>query len=93
MLVCTGRLRDNPAKKPKKDGNKSAVAILKDVRLLGCVFQDTEPSSTLRKKLRSVMHHPGKQGPSLGKIQVKILRQRSPYAMKIEDRSQEETVR
>ena len=33
------------------------------------------------------------KGPSLGKIQVKIPRQRSPYAMKFEDRSQEETER
>ena len=34
-----------------------------------------------------------KKGPSLGKIQVKHLHQRSPYAMKIEDRSHEETER
>ena len=33
------------------------------------------------------------KGPSLGKIQVKILHQRSPHAMKFEDRSQEETDR
>ena len=39
----TGRLKVNPAKKPKKDGDKSAVAILKDARQLGCAFQDTEP--------------------------------------------------
>ena len=31
--------------------------------------------------------------PSLGKIQVKIPHQRSPYAVKFEDRSQEETER
>ena len=30
------------------------------------------------------------KGPSLGKIEVKVPRQRSPYAMKFEDRSQEE---
>ena len=29
--------------KPKKDGDKGAVATLKDVRQLGCVSQDTEP--------------------------------------------------
>ena len=34
-----------------------------------------------------------KKGPSLGKIQVKPQHQRSPYAMKFEDRSQEETPR
>ena len=34
-----------------------------------------------------------KKGPSLGKINVKVPHQRSPYAMKLEDRSQEETER
>ena len=33
------------------------------------------------------------KGPSLGKIQVKVPHQRSPYALKFEDRSQEETER
>ena len=33
------------------------------------------------------------KGPSLGKIQVKVPHQRSPYALKFEDRSQEETAR
>ena len=33
------------------------------------------------------------EGSSLGKIQVKVPRQRSPYALKFEDRSQEETER
>ena len=33
------------------------------------------------------------KGPSLGKIQVKLPHRRSPYAMKFEDRSQEETER
>ena len=34
-----------------------------------------------------------KKGPSLGKIQVEPRHQRSPYAMKFEDRSHEETER
>ena len=34
-----------------------------------------------------------KKGPSLGKINVKVPHQRSPYAMKFEDRSHEETER
>ena len=34
-----------------------------------------------------------KKGPSLGKRNVKVLHQRSPYAMKFEDRSVEETER
>ena len=33
------------------------------------------------------------KGPSPGKIQVKLPHQRSPYAMKLENRSQEETER
>ena len=33
------------------------------------------------------------KGPSLGKIEVKVLHQRSPYAVKIEGRSQEEIER
>ena len=41
--------------KPKKDGDKSAVAMLKDAGQLGCVFQDMEPpesSSILRKSTK-----------------------------------------
>ena len=34
-----------------------------------------------------------RKGPSLGKINVKVPHQRSPYAMKFEDRSHEETER
>ena len=43
---------EQPSKKSKKNGDKSAVAILKNTRQLGCVFQDMEPpksSSILRK--------------------------------------------
>ena len=43
----TGRLKVNPAKKTEKDGDKSAVAILKDARQLVCLFQDTEPPESL----------------------------------------------
>ena len=85
--------------------------MLKDVRQLGCVLQDTEPPeslSILRKStnvLRSIrrvrfskaaQRHANireNKGPSLGKIQVKVRHQRSPYALKLEDRSQEETER
>ena len=47
----TGRLKVTQ-QKPKNGGDKSAVAVVKDVRQLGCVFQDTEPPeswSNLRK--------------------------------------------
>ena len=43
---------ERPSKRSKKNGDKSAVAMLKITRQLGCVFQDMEPlksSSILRK--------------------------------------------
>ena len=43
---------EQPRKESKTNGDKSAVAILKNTRQLGCVFQDMEPpnySSILRK--------------------------------------------
>ena len=46
------RVDEQPGKRSKKNGNKSAVAMLKSTRQLGCVFQDMEPpkfSSILRK--------------------------------------------
>ena len=46
-----------PGKKPKKDGDKSAVAFLKNVRQLGCVFQDTEPSESLSILQKSTKSH------------------------------------
>ena len=46
------QVEEQPSKKAKKNGDKSAVAMLKSTRQLGCVFQDMEPpkySSILRK--------------------------------------------
>ena len=87
----------------------SAVAIVKDVRQLGCVSQDVEPpesAAILRKgtkvlglirrvrvtkaALRQANIRESK-GPSL--IQVKLPHQRSLYAVKFEDKSQEEIER
>ena len=57
------RLMNNLVKGPKKNGNKSTVAMLKITRQLGCVFQDMEPpkssailrkSSDIRKPIRCV---------------------------------------
>ena len=54
---------EQPGKKSKKNGDKSAVAMLKSTRQLGCVFQDVEPpksssilrkSSNIRKPIRCV---------------------------------------
>ena len=50
---CAHRQVDEqPSKRSKKNGDKSAVTMLKSTRQLGCVFQDMEPpksSSILRK--------------------------------------------
>ena len=90
---------------PKKGDDKSALAIVKSVRQLSCVSQDTEPpdSATICRKgvkvlepirrqrfTRAALRQANireKEGPSLGKIRVKIPHQRSPYAVKFEDRS------
>ena len=40
-------VEQQPNKKPKKGGDKNAVAVLFDVRQLGCVFQNTEPPESL----------------------------------------------
>ena len=91
--------------------HRNAVAILKDVRQLGCVFQETEPPESLSISHKSTnilgpirrirltkaaqRHADNRENkkPSLGKIQVKIHHQRSPYAMKFVYRSQEEIER
>ena len=61
-LMRIARLKNSQAKGPK-NGDKSAVAMLKITRQLGCVFQDMEPpksssvlrkSSNIRKPIRCV---------------------------------------
>ena len=105
------KVEEQTNKRPKKGDDKSAVAFVKDVRQLGCVFQDTEPLefSTILRKITKVLgtirrvrftrvalrqaNIRENKGPSLNKIQVKSSHQRSPYTVKFEDRSQEETER
>ena len=114
------KVDEQPNKKPKKSNHshkgresddKHAVAIVKDVRQLGCVSQDAEPPepATISRKgtkvlgpirrVRFTQSTPRQasirenKGTSLGKIQVKFSHQRSPYAVKFEDRSQAETER
>ena len=53
----------------------------------------TNSTSTIHKKCAASSKHARNKGPSLGKIQVKLPHQWSPYAFKFEDRSQEETGR
>ena len=101
------KIEEEPNKKPKNGGDKSAVAKVKHVRQLGCAFQDTEPaeaSAILRKGpkvlgpirrvrfTRTALRQANileNKGPSLNQIQVKVPHQRSSYAVKFEDRSQE----
>ena len=51
------QVEDQPSKKPKKDGDKNAAALLKDSRQLGCEFQDIVPleSSTILRKRTKVL--------------------------------------
>ena len=57
------QVEEPPSKRSKKNGDKSAVTMLKSTRQLGCVFQDVEPpkslsilrkSSNIRKPIRCV---------------------------------------
>ena len=57
------QVEEQPSKRSKKNGDKSAVAMLKSTRQLVCVFQDMEPpksssilrkSSNIRKPIRCV---------------------------------------
>ena len=109
VLFMYQQVEGQPSKKPRKSGDNSAVAILKNSRQLGCVFQDTGPtksSSILRKgrkflrptrkvkfsqNTRSHIKIRERKGPSLGVLQPTLPHERSPYAPKFEDRSQEET--
>ena len=55
VLECSfphWKVEEQPNKKPKHDGNKSAVATVNSARQLSCVSQDTEPpdSTTIPRK-------------------------------------------
>ena len=94
------KVEEQPNQTPKQGDDKSAVAVVKSVRQLSCVSQDTEPpdSATISRKGTNVLEPfrrvrftgaalrqaniREKEGLSLGKIQVKVPHQRSPYAMK-----------
>ena len=98
---------EQPSKRSKKNGDKSAVAMMKITRQLGCVSQDMEPpksssilrSSNILKPIRSVqftqpwyvMLTLETKNPSLGMICPGDPHQRNPNAPNFEDRSQEET--
>ena len=57
------RVEEQPRKRSKPNGDKRAVALLKEAKNVGCVFQDMEPpksslilrkSSTMQKPIRRV---------------------------------------
>ena len=89
---------EQPRKRSKKNGDKSALAMLKITRQLGCVFQDMEPpksilrkSSNIRKPIRCVKFTKATarhtfirdQNPPLGMICPDDLHQRNPKCSKI----------
>ena len=97
---------EQPSKRSKKNGHRSAVAKLKITRQLGCVFQDMEPpksssilrkSSDIRKPIRcvkfteAVIGHAEIRDQKLGMSWPGDPHQSNPNAPKFEDRSQEET--
>ena len=53
----------------------------------------TNSRSTIHKVYATSSEYPGKERTIVGKINVKVPHQRSPYAMRFEDRSHEETER
>ena len=56
-LMHTARLKNSLAKRSQKNGDKSAVAMLKITRQLGCVFQEMEPpkSTTILRKSSNIL--------------------------------------
>ena len=93
-LVRIARLTNSRAKGLKKNGDKSAVAMLKIARQLDCVFQDAKTlsilpkSSNIRKPIRcvkftkAVVRHADTrdQNPSRGMICPGDPHQRNPNA-------------
>ena len=100
------RAEKQPSKTPKVNGDETAVAMLKDTQL-GCVRTQSRRSLHLSstKVLRPIKRVKftkatlsnanirEEKGPSLEKFCPVDPRERSPYAPKFEERSQEETER
>ena len=102
-LTHTARLTNSLAKSQEKNGDKSAMAMLKSGRQSGCVFQDMAPpksSSILREETEAnpmCSIHYSHVTSSLHSRPKSIARkdfpsdphQRNPNSPKFEDRSQE----
>ena len=81
QLVCASQDSDalvSQGRKSRWNAMQKVMEPIQRVRL-------TKPSELRQASIRE------KKGPSLGKMNVKVPHQRSPYAMKFEDRSHEET--
>ena len=55
--ICTTPFDEQPSKRSRKNGDKSAVAMLKITRQMGCVLQDMEPpkSTTILRKSSNML--------------------------------------
>ena len=92
------QVEEQPSRRSENNGDKSAVAVLKITRQLGC-SSILRKSSNIRKPIRcvkfakTVVRHADTrdQNPSLGMICPSGPHQRNPNAPKFEDRSQEGT--
>ena len=82
FLLCLARLRAITTSKRREVSGKPRQKVLGSIRRVRFT-QSTLRQAVIREN----------KGTSLGKTQVKNLHQRSPYAMKFEDRSHEETER
>ena len=95
------QVEEQPSKRCKKNGDKSAVTMLKISRQLGCVYQDMEPpmsssilrkNSDIRKPIRCVRFTKAVVRHADIRDQNPSLGMLcNPNAPKFEDRSQEET--
>ena len=100
------QVEEQPSKRSTKNGDKSAVVMLKSTRQLGCVFQDMTPPKSIiwkctdmRKPIqcvkitKAIARHTKirDQNPSLGFSCPGEPHERSTNAPKFENRSQEET--
>ena len=100
------KFEEQPNKKPKKGDDKSAAAIVKSVRQLSCVSQDSEPPESVEgtkcwyqfdeydsRGLHCVKQTSEKKKGSRLKKKSQNSPSASPHAMKFEDRSPGKTAR
>ena len=82
QLGCVSQDSDALVSQDRKSRGHPMQKVLEPIQRVRCTKSMLRHASIREKK-----------GPSLGKISVKVPHQRSPYAMKFEDGSHEETER